>query len=130
MASLTKVSLILASFLLLTLLGCSSTSAQQQGVTPSYEPLSFDEVNPETVDLQLVPAPNLPEFPDCSGKPRNVRFTLETAEYEAEIAPGVTFPFLTFNGAVPGPAIVLCLGDWVEVTLRGTYPWCIPLPGV
>ena len=118
MASLTKVSVILVICLILTLLGCSSTSAQQQGVVPPYEPLSFDDVNPETVDLKLVSAPNLPEFPDCSGKPRNVRFTLETAEYEAEIAPGVTFPFLTFNGGVPGPAIVLCLGDWVEVTLK------------
>jgi nitrite reductase (NO-forming) len=47
-----------------------------------------------------------------------VRFTLETREYEAEIAPGVAYTFLSFNGAVPGPAAVVCLGDWVEVTLQ------------
>ena len=43
---------------------------------------------------------------------------METKEYEAEIAPGITYPFLSFNGGVPGPAIVVSLGDWVEVTLR------------
>ena len=63
-------------------------------------------------------APNLPEFPDCSGNPRNVRFALETKEYEAEIAPGITYTYLSFDGGVPGPAIVVCLGDWVEVTIR------------
>lgn len=25
---------------------------------------------------------------------------------------------MTFNGSVPGPAIVVCLGDWVELTLK------------
>lgn len=84
----------------------------------SYEPRVFDDVNPENFDLELVKAPGLPEFPDCNGEPRNVRVTLQTQEYEAEIAPGVTYPFLTFEGAVPGPAIVVCLGDWVEVTLK------------
>ena len=68
--------------------------------------------------MELVAAPSLPEFPDCNGEPRNVRFTLETKEYEAEIAPGITYPFMSFNGGVPGPAIVVSLGDWVEVMLR------------
>ena len=68
--------------------------------------------------MALVSAPNVPRFPECRGEPRNVRLTLETKEYEAEIAPGITYTFLSFNGAVPGPAIVACLGDWVEVTLK------------
>lgn len=88
------------------------------GVAPAYEPRSFDEVKPENVDLKLTPAPALPEIPGCNGEPRNVRFTLEALEVEGEIAPDITFPFLTFNGAVAGPAIVVCLGDWVEVTLK------------
>ena len=37
MTNLTKVSFILVSCLVLTLLGCSSTSAQQQGVAPDYD---------------------------------------------------------------------------------------------
>ncbi len=94
-----------------------ATPTLEPGST-SYQARSFDEVKPANIDLELVPAPGLPEFPACSGDPRNVRVTLETKEYEAEIAPGITYPFLSFNGAVPGPAIVVCLGDWVEVTLK------------
>ena len=116
-----KLSLSLLGMMFLLILGCSSQSTSaQEDVGPPYEPRSFDEVNPENVDLALVPAPSLPQFPDCTGEPRNVRFTLETKEYEAEIAPGITYTFLSFNGAVPGPAIVVCLGDWVEVTLKNS----------
>lgn len=112
-----KASLILAFILLPIVLACSSPQPQQD-VASLYEPQSFEEVGPQDVELQLIAPPNLPEFPDCSGKPRNVHLTLETKEYEDEIAPGVTYTFLSFNGAVPGPAIVVCLGDWVEVTLK------------
>ena len=114
-----KVGFILVGVLLLLVLGCSGAAQQPAGgVATPYEPRLFDEVSPQNVDLQLVSAPDLPQFPDCGGEPRNVRVTLETQEYEAEIAPGITYPFLSFNGAVPGPAIVACLGDWVEVTLK------------
>ena len=120
MSITTKVSFGLTGILLLLLLGCSTAASQERDVAQPYEPRSFDDVDLESVDLQLVSAPNLPEFPDCSGEPRNVRLTLETKEYEAEISPGITFPFLSFNGAVPGPALVACLGDWVEVTIKNS----------
>ena len=110
---------MLIGVLILLVLACSTAEEQpQQGVSPLYEAQSFDDVNPENVDLELIAPPNLPQFPECNGKPRNLRLTLETKEYEAEIAPGITYPFLSFNGGVPGPAIVACLGDWVEVTLK------------
>ena len=70
------------------------------------------------MDLQLAAPPDLPAFPDCGGDPRNVRVTLETKEYEGEIAPGVTYTFLSSNGGVPGPAIVVCLGDFDPATLK------------
>ena len=120
-----RLIILLAGMFVILAMACGSDSTStpapatgEDGVTPAYEPRSLDEVNPQNVDLKLVPAPALPEIPDCNGEPRNVRFTLETVEFEAEIAPGVTFPFLTFNGAVPAPAIVVCLGDWVEGTLK------------
>ena len=117
------VMMLLGGVLLILAMACGSDVApvaQQDDVAAPYEPRSFEEANPQSVDLKLVPAPALPEIPDCDGEPRNVRFTLETSEVVAEIAPGVTFPFLTFNGAVPAPAIVVCLGDWVEVTLKNS----------
>lgn len=81
MAVINKIEFILAGILLLLVLGCSATAQQpNQGVSSLYEPKSFDEVKPENVDLALVAAPNLPQFPDCSGQPRNVLVTLETNE--------------------------------------------------
>ncbi len=127
MITMKKKLVLIAGLLLILAMACGSDSettsssasvADDKGIAPAYEPRSFDEVKPQNVDQKLVPAPALPAVPDCTGDPKNVRVTLETSEYTGEIAPGITFPFLTFNGAVPGPAIVVCLGDWVEVTLK------------
>jgi len=119
MAISKRAIMLTAGILMILVIACGSDSvAPEDGIAPPYEPRSFEQVNPQNVDLELVPAPALPEVPDCNGQPRNVRITLETSEVVAEIAPGVTFPFLTFNGTVPAPAIVVCLGDWVEVTLK------------
>lgn len=96
----------------------SAPESEKDSITPTYEPRSFDDVKPQVVDLNRVSAPALSEIPDCNGEPRNVRVTLETLEIEKEIAPGITFPFMTFNGSVPSLAIVVCLGDWVELTLK------------
>ncbi len=57
-----RTGFILIGILLLFALGCSS---EQQEITPAYEPRSFDEVQPENVDFNIVSAPNLPAFPDC-----------------------------------------------------------------
>jgi nitrite reductase (NO-forming) len=42
---------------------------------------------------------------------------LETKEVTAEIAPGVTYEYWTYNGTVPGPFIRVKEGDTVEVRL-------------
>ena len=82
MALNTQLIFALFSTPILLLLACSATVQQPAaGVAVPYEPRSFDDVSPESVDLQLVSAPKLPQFPDCGGEPRNVRVTLETQEY-------------------------------------------------
>ena len=84
MANTKKIGLILAGILLLLFAACGSDAGESQsGISPPYEPRSFGEVNPENVDLELVAAPGLPQFPDCNGEPRSVRFTLKKKEYEA-----------------------------------------------
>jgi nitrite reductase (NO-forming) len=122
--------MLLVGILALLAIACASDAVAPDvgdvGIAPPYAPRSFDEVKPENVDLELVAAPNLPEIPECDGEPRNVRFSLETKEFEAEIASGITFPFLTFNGAIPAPAIVVCLGDWIEVTLKNSVGSTFP----
>ena len=43
---------------------------------------------------------------------------LETTEVLAEVAPGITFNYWTFNNAVPGPLFRVQEGDIVEVTIH------------
>ena len=35
----------------------------------------------------------------------------------AELEPGVTFEFMTYNGTVPGPPLRVRVGDWIDMTL-------------
>ena len=65
-----RVIALAAGILLILAMACgsdsdvASESANGGGVTPAYEPRSFDEVKPQNVDLKLVSAPALPEIPD------------------------------------------------------------------
>lgn len=49
---------------------------------------------------------------------RVVKIELITKEVIAEIAPGVTFNYWTFNGTVPGPFLRVKEGDTVELMLK------------
>lgn len=46
-----------------------------------------------------------------------VHFDLVAEERVAELAPGTTYSFWTFNGTVPGPMLRAAEGDTVEITL-------------
>lgn len=46
-----------------------------------------------------------------------VEIALETQELVAEIAPGVTYKYWTYNGTVPGPMLRVREGDDVRITL-------------
>ncbi len=50
--------------------------------------------------------------------PNEVKIELVTKEVIAEMAPGVTFNYWTFNGTVPGPMLRVREGDMVELTLK------------
>lgn len=54
--------------------------------------------------------------PDAGGEVREVY--LETTEVLAEIAPGITFNYWTFNETVPGPFLRVREGDIVKVTIK------------
>jgi len=51
-------------------------------------------------------------------EPRVVKMNLTTKEVIADIAPGVTLNYWTFNGTVPGPFLRAREGDTVELTLK------------
>ncbi|PSP77153.1 nitrite reductase, copper-containing [Halobacteriales archaeon QS_1_68_20] len=50
--------------------------------------------------------------------PRRHEVTLRTEEVRAEVEPGVTFDFMTFDGRIPGPMIRVRQGDTVALTLE------------
>ena len=52
--------------------------------------------------------------------------TLQVEEVTAEIEPGVTFDFLTFEGQVPGPMIRVREGDTVSLTLENPSDSSLP----
>lgn len=54
--------------------------------------------------------------PDSGGTLRTIY--LETTEVLAEVAPGITFNYWTFNDAVPGPFFRAREGDVIEVTIH------------
>ncbi|MDF9746649.1 copper-containing nitrite reductase [Natrinema salsiterrestre] len=51
-------------------------------------------------------------------EPREHDITIETVRQTAEIEPGVTFEYMTFEGQVPGPMIRVRRGDRVNLTFE------------
>lgn len=76
---------------------------------PTARPVDVDRI---AADPTAVPAPV-----DWT-EPREHRITLRTEELVAEIEPGVTFRFMTFEGQVPGPMIRVRQGDWIHLTFE------------
>lgn len=66
-----------------------------------------------TTTLQMVDESAVPEQ---GGEVRS--FYLETTEVLAEIAPGITFNYWTYNDTVPGPLFRAREGDIIEVTIH------------
>lgn len=76
--------------------------------TISTKPVTVQDISRKADDL---PAPLVRK----SGE--KVIVELEAREEIAELAPGVTYEYWTYNGAVPGPFIRVREGDTVEVHL-------------
>ncbi|MBL1458161.1 MAG: nitrite reductase, copper-containing [Methylophaga sp.] len=75
----------------------------------------FEWIDDIAHDPNSVPAPVFSQ----NSAPENItKITLETKEVLAELAPGITFNYWTFNGTVPGPMIRVKEGDTVELTLH------------
>lgn len=55
-------------------------------------------------------------------QPQSIRVNLYTEELVAEIMPGVTYQYWTYNGKVPGPFIRAKVGDQVEIHLSHGKP--------
>jgi len=58
--------------------------------------------------------------------PRTHEIALGCKEVTAEIEPGVEFPYMTFEGQVPGPMIRVRQGDTIEFTLENVSASAMP----
>ena len=56
--------------------------------------------------------------PIGSRGPQLVQVELVGKEIEGQLADGVTYPYFTFNGTVPGPFIRARVGDTIEITMK------------
>ncbi len=101
-----------------TIAGCA---ADAPGTADSPAPTASVDGQQQTrqVDTdQVAAAPtDIPE-PIDRDEPTTHEITLTVEEVTAEIEPGVTYDYLTFDGQIPGPMVRVRQGDTVELTLE------------
>ncbi|WP_436930067.1 copper-containing nitrite reductase [Halosimplex halobium] len=81
------------------------------------EPRSLDAPKEPTVDRVAADPTAVPD-PIDREESATVEAELTTREVTAEIEPGVTFEYMTFDGQIPGPMIRARVGDTVDLTLH------------
>ncbi len=100
-----------------TIAGCADSAPQESDETTTARDTQ-SEPGPGQTDVGSIAA-DPTEMPDPIDRdePTTHQVTLTVEEQTAEIEPGVTYKFLTFDGQVPGPMLRVRQGDTVELTL-------------
>jgi len=101
------------------LAGCAGNDAPAATEAATDTPAQDDgdgAAEPDTDRVAADPT-DLPDPVDWSS-PRTHEVTLTTEEVTAEIEPGVTFDYMTFDGGIPGPMVRVRQDDTVELTLE------------
>ena len=108
--------------------GAAALAGCTIGAQPSGN-LRVSEVSPQTDDNQELDAPKKVDVERIAADPRDipkpitrdesttVDVELTTRELIAEIEPGVTFQYMTFDDQVPGPFVRTRVGDTVNLTI-------------
>ncbi|RKD97129.1 copper-containing nitrite reductase [Halopiger aswanensis] len=100
--------------------GCLSND-DVSGNSTTTEPAAVDEGLPAAkaadVDRIARDPTDIPAPVDWT-EPREHDITVRTERVTAEIEPGVTFDYMTFEGQVPGPMIRVRKGDRVNLTVE------------
>lgn len=105
------------------LAGCLSDDVQteNESTEPESDADVLEEALPaaEPVDLDRIAADPMDIPPPVDwDEPRTHEITLESIEVTAEVEPGVTVDFMTYDGRIPGPMIRVREGDTVELTFE------------
>jgi nitrite reductase (NO-forming) len=96
----------------------AGTEAIPQNVlsVPQTMPLAAAALAVDTVNISKR-ADDIPS-PIARTENKLVEISLETQELVAEIMPGVTYKYWTYNGTVPGPLLRVREGDDMRITLN------------
>jgi nitrite reductase (NO-forming) len=81
------------------------------------EQTALEEARATDVDRVAADPTDVPD-PIDRDEPATVEVNLTATEVTAEVEPGVTYNYMTFDGQVPGPLIRVRRGDTVRVTLE------------
>lgn len=117
-------------FFILLLTACSSLQREEALFVKTFGPdkspmldekntVEYFESHPDFprgktvfLDPTALPAPITRKYSE------RVEITIEARELIAELAPGVQYPFWTFNGTVPGPFLRVREGDTMVLTFK------------
>jgi nitrite reductase (NO-forming) len=99
-----------------TIAGCATDAPQSSTEEKLTDTGSAAPKQTDTETVAADPA-DIPD-PIDRDEPKTHEVTLAVEEVTAEIEPGVTFDYMTFDGQVPGPMIRVRRGDTVQFTLE------------
>jgi len=113
-------------FLISSIAAASAAAVSSISTASAEEPMKVGEIgveadlkNMKRVKQKLVAPPFLPEHDQvATGAPQIIEVEMVVKELELEIADGVFYQALTFEGSNPGPLIVAHVGDYIELTLK------------
>jgi len=104
----------------LALAGCVSNGEEDDPAAENPEPQpqegGLDPAKSLDTDRIAADPTELPDPVDWN-EPRHHEIEMVTMEETAEIEPGVTFDYMTFDGRIPGPMVRVRRGDTVNLTL-------------
>jgi nitrite reductase (NO-forming) len=101
-----------------TVAGCAGNEAPAVTETATdAAPAQSDGPAETDADRVAADPTDLPDPVDWPS-PKTHEVTLTVEEVTAEIEPGVTFDYMTFDGQIPGPMIRVRQGDTVEFTME------------
>jgi len=106
----------------MALAGCTVGTGRTDDIETSplrtqTEPPELDDAKSTDIDRIAADPRDIPA-PIDRDTPETVSVELETEELVAEVEPGVTFTYMTFNGRVPGPMVRARVGDTIDLTIR------------
>ncbi len=97
--------------------GCvSAPPAEEEAANTTPQPPSMNE-SPALDTQRIAGNPTAVPAPIDRDSPETVSVEMTTHEQVAEIEPGVTYMYMSFDGRIPGPMIRARVGDHVEMTI-------------